>query len=230
MTDITNQTDPTPTSTGKSDVPKRSRRRTLLISGGAVLAAVVLVGGGVAVGAAVADEIDDDNDATSETAQNGDNQSDESEDGDSDAADAASVAGTASASELLDIIETASAKAEGEPVEIETAADGSWDVQFATSAGDESEVRVDADGNAILVGTEAGDQDNQARVGSLDTATVEALVAAALDDTDGTVIDVEIDGDTASPYDVTVLTADRKTVDIALDSDYTVLTAESDND
>ena len=96
--------------------------------------------------------------------------------------------------------------------------------------GDESEVRVDADGSAVVVATEAADQDDQAPEGSLDAATVEALVAAALGHTDGTVIDIEIDSDTASPYDVTVLTADRKTVDIALDSDFNVLTADLDDD
>ncbi len=84
-------------------------------------------------------------------------------------------------------------------------------MQFATAAGEESEVRVDADGSATVVATESADQDDKAREGSLDSATVEALLTAALAHTDGTVIDIEIDSDTASPYDVTVLTADRKT-------------------
>ena len=102
-------------------------------------------------------------------------------------------------------------------------------MQFATAAGEETEVRVDADGNAIVVATEAADQDDQAPEGSLDAATLEALVTAALAHTDGTVIDIEIDSDTASPYDVTVLTADRTTVDIALDSDFAVVTADADD-
>jgi hypothetical protein len=229
MTDTTNQTnpaDPTPTPRGEATATKPSRRRTVLITGGAVLAAAVLIGGGVAVGAAMADENDDERDTISDPTQSDDNDAND----DSDASDAASVAGTASVEELLDIIETASAEAEGEPVEIEAGDAGSWDVLFATTAGDESEVRVQADGSAVVVGTEVADQDDRARESSLDSTTVESLVTAVLGDTDGTVIDIEIDSDTVSPYDVTVLTADRKTVDIALDSDFTVLTADSDND
>lgn len=239
MTDMTTQTDPTdpmPTPTGVNPAPERSRRRTILISAGAVLASAVLIGGGVAVGAAIADENDDERDTSSDTMQRdehdqGDDEIDANDDANDDAgaSDAASVAGTASASELLDIIETASAEAEGEPVEIE-AVGGGWDVQFATAAGDESEVRVHADGSAVLVAADVADQDDQAKEGSLDAATVEALMAAALGHTDGTVAGIEIDSDTASPYDVTVITADRKSVDIALDSDFTVLTADSDND
>ena len=232
MTNQTDPIDPTPAPGDENSVPKRSRRRTLLIGGGAMLATLVLVGGGVAVGAAIADENDDERDTASDTTQSDDNDENDANDenDDTDAADAASVTGTASASELLDIIETASAETEGEPVEIEAAGAGVWDVQFATAAGDESEVRVDADGGAVVVSTEAAEQDDQAAVGSLDAPTVEALVAAALAHTDGTVTAIEIDSDTTSPFDVTVITADRKTVDLALDSDYKVLTADSDND
>ena len=229
MTDTTDQTDPTlnPAPTSESIEPKRSRRRTLLISGGAVLAAAVLVGGGVAVGAAIADEFDDDSDSTSDTAQPDDDDTGAS--ADTDGSVTTQATGTASSSELLDIIEIASAEAEGEPVGIEAAVDGAWDVQFATDAGDESEVRVDAEGTAVVVASEVADPDEQTREGSLDARTLEALVSAALAHTDGTVIDIEVDGDTASPYDVSVLTADRTTVDITLDPEFKVLTADPDD-
>ena len=130
-------------------------------------------------------------------------------------------------SELLDIIETAAAEAEGEPVSIENTGEGVWDVEFVTSSGEETEVRVAADGNATVVSTEAADQDDQAPETSLDAETLEALVESALADTDGTVIDIEIDGDTTSPYDVTVLTAERTTVDIALDPAFSVVTTDA---
>jgi len=227
MTDMTNPTDPTDpnrTPAGETTAPKRSRRRTLLISGGAVLAAAALIGGGIAVGSAVADEMDE-NDTTSETTEQ-----DDTDDGAADDSDATPTAGAASADELLDIIETASAEADGTPVEIEAEADGSWNVEFTTDSGDETEVRVASDGNASVVGTESADQNDEAPAGSLDAATLEALVTAALADTDGTVIGVELDGDTASAYDVTVLTADRDIVEIALDSEFSVLTSDADDD
>ena len=91
-------------------------------------------------------------------------------------------------------------------------------MQFATAAGDESEVRVDADGARSWSPPNPPIRTSRLAKARSTSATVEALVTAALAHTDGTVIDIEIDSDTASPYDVTVLTADRKTVDIALDS------------
>lgn len=226
MTDTTNETESTanPTPSGARTEPRLSPRRALLISAGAVLAAAVLVGGGVAVGAAIADENDDDRDTTSDTAEREDDTATDADDSRTDAA------GTASASELLDIIDIASAEAEGEPVGIEATSAGSWEVQFSTAEGEESEVRVARDGTAAVVSTEAADQDDQAREGTLDAQTVEALVTAALAHTDGTVVDIEIDSDTASPYDVSVLTADRKTVDLALDPEFAVLTADASDD
>ena len=220
QTDPTDPTDPTPTRGGVDTVPKRSRRRTFLISGGAVLAFAVLLGGGVAVGAAIADESDDKSETTSDT-------SGPDDDG-TDGSDAASVAGAASASELLEIIETASAEVDGEPVGIEVTDAETWEVEFVTSAGEESEVRVDPDGTASVVSTEAAEQDDTVPEGSLDAQTLEALVKAALAHTDGTITDIEIGSDTASPYDVTVLTSDRTTVDIALDPKFTVVAADAD--
>ena len=237
MTDNINQTDaldPTPSATGEQVDRKPSRRRSLLIGGGAALAAAVLIGGGVVVGAAIADDFETDDDrASSDTAEQDDADSDADDTADSDDADdtadaeTASGAGTASASELLEIIETAAAEAEGEPVAIENTGEGVWDVEFVTAGGEETEVRVAADGNSTVLSTEAADQDDQAPEASLDAETLEALLEAALADTDGTVIEIEIDGDTASPYDVTVLTAGGATADIALDSAFRAVTADA---
>jgi uncharacterized membrane protein YkoI len=239
MTDNINQTDaPDPTSipTGEQVDRKPSRRRSVLIAGGSVLAAAALIGGGVAVGAAIADDFESDDQETSSDAEPDDADSDAGDTTDAagsddmdDAADAdtASGRGTVSVSELLGIIEIAAAQAEGEPVSIENTSDGEWDVEFVTPSGDETEVRVRADGNAAVVSTEAAGQDEQAPETSLDAETLEALMAAALADTDGTVIDIEIDDDTTSPYDVTVLTAERTTVDIALDSAFSVVATDA---
>jgi uncharacterized membrane protein YkoI len=225
MTDDINQThapDPTSSPAREQVDRKPSRRRSLLIGGGAALAAAVLIGGGVAVGAAIADDFETDDDReTSETADDADD-ADDTADGDTASGD-----GTASASELLDIIETAAAEAEGAPVSIENTGEGVWDVEFVTPSGEETEVRVAADASATVVSTEAADQDDQAPETALDAETLEALVEAALADTDGTVIDIEIDGDTTSPYDVTVLTAERTTVDIALDPAFSVVTTDA---
>lgn len=223
-----------PDADDRSRARMSSRTRTLLIAGGSVLAAAVLAGGGIAVGAAIADDMGEDDDRSSRTADDSssdgaddgadDSTADTEDDGADDGAGEAADVGSESADELNDLISAASASAEGDPVAIEADRDGSWDVTFETSNGDETEVRVTEDGSADVVSTDAADADDSAPAGVLDTATVDALVAAALAEVDGKVTDIEIDDDTASPYDVSVLTADGSTVDLDLDADMTVLT------
>ena len=189
-----------------------------------MLAAAVLAGGGIAVGAAVADDLGDDDRDSGSTSENGTSGADGGEsDDDDDAVGASADVGSDSADELNDIIATASASAEGDPVEIEANRDGSWDVTFETSSGEETEVRVAGEGTAEVVSTDAADGDDSAPLGALDAATVDALVAAAMADTDGKVTDIEIDDDTASPYDLSVVTAEGRTVELDLDSDMKVL-------
>lgn len=208
----------------------RSRTRIVLIGGGAVLAAAVLAGGGAAIGAAFADEADDDRETVSQDAQytgGGDTTNAEGEAGVGDSG----VVGSDSPADLLDIIETASAEADGNPIDMEAIGGGAWDVQFVTDSGDESEVRVHRDGTAVLVSTETADSDDRTPAGQLDTATVEALVTAALNEAAGVIVDLSIDAnDTTAPYDVTVLTADRRTTDIAFDIEFTVFSTEFDTD
>lgn len=189
---------------------KRSRTRTALIAGGAVLAAAVLAGGGIAIGAAVADEADDDDDR-------------------SPSGTSADI-GSDSAAELSEIIAAASESAEGDAVSIEARRDGGWDVQFETSTGDESEVRVAADGTTRVVSTDAADTDDSgdsAPLGVLDADTVDALVAAALDEVDGRIMELEIDDDAASPFDVSVVQANGRELSLGLDADLTVLSIDS---
>ncbi|KAA9153414.1 hypothetical protein F6B41_08915 [Microbacterium lushaniae] len=224
-------TDPTTPDNSTPDTPavapdttpapaKRSRTRTLLIAGGAVLAAAVLAGGGIAIGAAIADEDDDDDDRqTSVTA--------DAPRGDDDAAELGNM-GTSSADELTEIIDAAAAEAEGHVVAIEVERDSAWDVQFRTEAGEETEVRVAADGTTTVVSTETADTDDTAPAHALDADTLEALVSAALTEVDGRIIDIEIDDDTTSPFSVTVVAQDGRAVDIALDAEMGVLTADQD--
>lgn len=215
------ETSPTP---APGDRARRSRARTLLFAGGGVLAAALLAGGGIAVGAAIADEIDDDDDDDRTSSISDDGAGDDAS-GTGTGGGSADI-GTTSADELNDVIETASAEAEGEPVGIEANRDGSWDVQFETTAGDETEVRVSSDGSVAVMSTDAADANDSAPEGVLDAATVDALVAAALAEMDGKIIDIEIDDDVASPFDVSVLQADGVTVDIDLDADFAVLSTD----
>lgn len=191
--------------------PRRSR--TWLIAGGSALAAVLLAGGGIAVGAALADEMDDDDDRTS------------SDDASTPATVRSVDIGTESAAELTDIIDAASAEAAGAAVGIEADRDGSWEVSFETSAGEETKVRVSANGTAEVVSTDAPSADDNAPRGVLDADTVDALVAAAMAEVAGKIIDIEIDDDTASPFDISVVQADGRTVDLELDADMKVLSA-----
>ena len=195
--------------------PRRSRTRTWIIAGGSVLAAAVLAGGGIAVGAAIADEMDDgDDDRASASAEQGD---------DGDTAVSQADIGTESASELNEIIAAAADSAEGDAVGIEANADGSWDVQFETSDGAETEVHVTAGGTTEVLSTEAAEADDIAPPAVLDADTVDALVAAAMDEVSGNITDIEIDDDTASPFDISVVQSNGRTIDVELDADMTVV-------
>jgi len=202
-----------PTTSEPAARPRRSR--AWLIAGGSVLAAALLAGGGIAVGAAIADEMDDDDDRTS------------SDNGAASAGDQSADIGTESAIELADIIDAASASAEGAAVNIEAGRDGSWDVTFETPAGEETQVRVTANGTANgtaqVVSTDAASADDIAPQGVLDADTIDALVTAAMAQVEGRITDIEIDDDTTSPFDISVVQANGRTVDLELDADMKVL-------
>lgn len=204
--------------------PKRSRKRTLLIAGGSVLAAAVLAGGGIAVGAAIADEMDEnDGDRSSASTTSEDDADDSSASG-----GAATDIGTDSADELNEIIAAASASAEGDAVGMEANSDGSWDVSFEKGTGEETDVRVTADGSAEVVATDAADGDDSAPLGVLDPETIDALVAAAMADVDGRITDLEIDDDPASPFAISVVQANGRTLDLDLDAEMKVLSINTD--
>lgn len=241
-----------------AEKPARSRKRPLLI-GAAVAAAVVLVGGGVAIGAAIADGDDDDDDRTPVaqtapgTAQDSsrgeedrddddradDDRADDSADDQDDASAAPSggpsssavdpaTFGAASADELSDVIATAAAEATGDATSIDFKRDGHWDIEFTAADGSETDVRVDADGTASVFSTDT-ESDDSTPAGVLDAATIDALVTAAFAEHEGRIIEIDVDNDTASPYDLTVLRADGVTVELDFGPDFAVLATDLDD-
>ena len=160
--------DPVISPSDQPPAPRRSRTRTWLIAGGAVLAAAVLAGGGIAVGAAIADETDDDDDRASAAPSRMTTATRQSQ----------ADIGSDSAAELSEIIAAAADSAEGDAVGIEARRDGSWDVQFETSTGDETEVHVMADGTTeVVVDGSRGRRRFRSPRAVLDADTVDALVA-----------------------------------------------------
>lgn len=199
-----------------------SRKRTILISAGAVGAALVLVGGGVAVGAALADDRDDDLSPVA-----GIENDDDASASQPDPAASGAAFGATSAEDLMSIIDAAREVADGEVTSLDADRDGSWEVQLRSDTGAESEVRVDAAGTATLI--ESGQDDDRLPTAVLDRVTADAVVRAALAEAEGRIIDIDLDDDTVSPYDVTVLTGDGRTIDIDLAGDFSVVNAQADD-
>ena len=227
-TPATNAPTTTTPTTGK---PPTSDKRKLLVAGGSILAALLLAGGGIAVGSAIADEADDDDRDGASASEVSEQDEDDNQDDDADDDDTASAAdhGTTSADELSEIVDAAASEADGTAVSIDAGPDGSWDVEFRAASGEETEVRVASDGTAKVISTEAAEADDAAPEGGLDADTITALVAAALGEVDGVIVELESDDDTTSPYDVSVLTGDGRTVDIALDADLKVIATDTDD-
>lgn len=231
---------PSAATAAQASAPK-NRKRGLLIGGG-VLAAVLLAGGGVAVGAAIADEMDDDDDRPSLSDgprhDEGDDRGgdrgqqddrDDDQGGPQQGGGPVTGIGTASADELVEIADAARSAADGEVTSIDAKRDGTWEVQLETSAGDEAEVRVDADLNATVVGTDAAGGDDTGPALTLDEAAIRSLVAAALDEAEGMITDIDVDDDASRPYDVSVLTTDNRSIDIDLDSSFAVVGTDLDD-
>lgn len=149
--------------------------------------------------------------------------------GSDDASAASGTVGTTSADELDAIARAAASVAEGEPVSIDANRDGSWDVKLRGTDGSEAEVLVSADGTATVRETEGPDDDDRAPENILDAATLNTIVAAALAEADGRVIEIDADDDGRSPFDVTIVTADRQIVEITLDESGAVIGTEIDD-
>jgi len=226
-----------PTATAAPAPAKRSRRGWLI--GGGIAAAVLLAGGGVAVGAAIGDEFGDDDgrpgfsdgprgddDAAPGQGQQGgrpgdDRGGDRRDDGPSDGPVAG--IGTDSADDLIDVANAARGAAEGEVTSIDAKRDGTWEVELTNGTGGETEVRVDAEGSATVISSDDEADDDTAPAYVLDDATIRALVAAALDEADGLITDLDVDDDASSPYDARVVSSDRRSVDIDFSADFAVV-------
>ncbi|WEK61364.1 MAG: hypothetical protein P0Y60_00980 [Candidatus Microbacterium colombiense] len=239
--DQTSTPDQIPTS-GQTPAPesapapaaKPGRRHALLIGGG-IAAAVVLAGGGIAVGAAIGDEFGGDDDRSSQSegirhdddqdrgGQRGEDRGDDAPAESSSTGGATADVGTASADELVAIADAARGAADGDVTSIDAQRDGTWEVQLTTSTGDETEVIVDDVLATAVRSTDPADGDDTGPALTLDDDAIRALVAAALAEAEGLITDLDVDDDTVSPYDVSVLTTDNRSIDIDLDAAFAVV-------
>lgn len=220
-----------PAAARDTDAPqKRSRVRGLLIAGGAVLTAAVLAGGGIAVGAAIADE-DGDDDAAAVVADDRDDEKsdDQGEDQGDDSQGDLSGVGTDSADELIPMVNLASEAESGGPVSIELKRDGSAEVTLRAEDGAETEVGVTAEGETTVLSTDPADADDTAPETTLDANAIREIVASALAESDGRIIEIEADDDTTSPYDVTLVTTSSDLLELGLDADFAVVSTGTDD-
>lgn len=228
--------------------PKKTGLTRGLLIGGGIAAAVILVGGGIAVGAAIADENDDDRapfsdgprDDDQPPADRGQAQGDRPdgddrrgdgspEDGGPGAGGPVTGIGSSSADEIVDVAAAARGVADGDVTSIDAKRDGTWEVELTGSTGGDTDVRVTADGTATVVSTDDEDDDDTAPAHTLDEATIRALVAAALDEADGLITDLDADDDASSPYDVRVVTDDRRSMEIDFSADFAVVGTDTDD-
>ncbi|MFJ4223408.1 hypothetical protein [Microbacterium sp. NPDC089695] len=233
--------------------PKKTGLTRGLLIGGGIAAAVILAGGGIAVGAAIADDHDDDRAPFSDGPRGDDQdrgdrgQSQSDRPGDDDrrgdgsrdddgpgsggpgAGGPVTGIGSASADEIVDIANAARGAADGEVTSIDAKRDGAWEVEVVDATGRETEVRVTADGDASVVSVDEGDDDDTTPAFALDEATIRALVAAALDEADGLITDLDADDDASGPYDVRVVSDDRRSIEIELGADFAVVGTDGDD-
>lgn len=205
-------------------------RRSWLIGGGAALAAALLAGGGVAIGVALTAGDDRGLASVADQRPVADQRVDAAPSADpAPGADTAAGAapGAATAADLVAVAAAARSVAEGEIASIDLQRDGSWEVQLDTATGDETEVRVGADGTATVTGT---DRDDEPADALLDDAEIERIVAAALAEFDGTIVEVAAADDGDRPYDATVRAADGRVFDLELDAAFAVVSTELDEE
>ncbi|MFS0910958.1 hypothetical protein AB3M89_04130 [Microbacterium sp. 179-I 3D2 NHS] len=224
---------PAQPATPTASTAKPRRKRALLIGGG-IAAAVVLVGGGVAVGAAIGDEFGDDDDRTSMSADHHDDDdrgSDRDDDGGApaDGRGPATDIGTDSADQLIEIADAARDAAEGEVTSIDAKRDGTWEVQLTAEDGAETDVRVDEQGAATVIASEAAEADDTAPTLTLSDEAIRSLVDAALTEADGRITDLDVDSDDVSPYDASVLTSDNRSIDISFTAEFAVIGSGTDD-
>lgn len=233
------QTAAAPAASEPAKKPLHKRGSTWAIAGGGVLAALVLVGGGAALGAALSDDGPDgfDGPRVSDSRElpggpGGDERGPGRDDdrgpgeGPGMGPGAGAEAGAADAATLTGIVAKASAVSDvqGVVTRIETRRGGDWEVRFETGTS-ETEVLVPASGDARVVRTET--DDDSAPANALDDATIDAIVRAALAEADGTILEIEADDDTASPYEATLRLTDGGRMEIELGADFAVVSTDT---
>jgi uncharacterized membrane protein YkoI len=115
-------------------------------------------------------------------------------------------------------------------VSIDLKRDGGAEVTLEAGDGAETEVRVDAAGEASVTSTESAESDDTAPQNVLDADAIAAIVEAALAEADGRIVEIEADDDSTSPWDVTVLTEAGEFVEIDLDAEFAVVGAGVESD
>lgn len=196
------------------------RRKSTLAIGGAV-GVVALLAGGFGIGAAVGGDDDDDDDDRPVAAQT------------QTAVDSDDLAGAADADALIAVLSAARGESKGTVTSLEANLDGSWSVDLESDRGDETTVRVNADGAASVVRTEPADADDAndpAPAGELSDDNVAALVDAALGEAKGVIVDIDLDEEPKEAYSVQVRADDGTETDIDLATDFSVTSSEVDRD
>lgn len=226
----------TPDTQTPSNQPENSsiwRRKSTLAIGGAV-GVVALLAGGIGIGAALGGDDDDDDDrpiaAQTQTTDDSDDLDGASA---SQTAPAGNAVGAADAESLIAVLSAARGESEGTVTSLEANRDGSWSVDLENDRGDETTVRVDADGAASVVRTEAADGDDAndpAPAGELSDDNVAALVEAALGEAQGVIVDIDLDDQENEAYSVQVRADDGTETDIDLATDFSVTNSEVDRD
>ena len=227
--------------TAESDRGERRRKmRPLVIGAGAAAAILLLGGGGIAIGAAIADNGDDDqvsltNSESSapgvqsdDSAQSGsdddDNDGDNGDDNGTSGASDSGAAAPAEAGDLTDAIEAAIAEANGEgATAIEVERDG-YDVDVQLADGTEQEVRVALDGTATVRDGDSDTDDDPL----LDTAKLGDIIDAALAEAGGGTIESISTDNGPAAYEVSVDMGNGDDTDVDLDANLAVLNVDRD--
>lgn len=226
--------------------PSRPRGHRLWIAGGAFLAAVALVSGGVAIGAAIADDLEDDSPAFAVSGRAGDDcegrerqrYGDSDDELDSACAYAEPSAllgggdsswGASSADDLIGTLDAALAVEAGAPVSIAFSNDGSATVTIETANGSEVYVRVAGNAKATVTGRDRAEGDDVASQFVLDARTIRSIVTVAVPQGQGRILEIDSDNEPLSPYAVTVMTDDRRIAEITLSAQFNVVETDIDD-
>lgn len=139
-----------------------------------------------------------------------------------------SSSGWGSADEVVDALALAAREAPGKAVEIKFAANGGTRAEFYdASSRTKTEVLLPTGGGAASISSETEDSTPTA---FLDPSTVQKAVTAALADTAGRVIQIDVDESDSGlvSYDVDIVTSAGQVVEVTLDAKFSVVATSRD--